>query len=292
MIECICQISVYERNVKVNFIEKNKSALRLVLNVLTSVMLFVSGILLIISCYSIYKSGSFAFTRESIATAFSKIAVIVYLTLGIVTVGVVFNIAFPADEHKLVGKRTDKLILSKLTAKVSLDNLDGEIKESVERERRLRFSLFIANIVLIALSVALPLIYLLNPANFPAEHGKYNAEIMRGMIVYTACLLPLFIYEIVYVIIVDKSIKREIEILSSITKTLPAQNVAKTDTVGGVYGKIRQFFSENQKPITLGMRISLIGAAVVFIVVGVVNGGMNDVLQKAIKICTECIGLG
>ena len=28
------------------------------------------------------------------------------------------------------------------------------------------------------------------------------------------------------------------------------------------------------------------------IVAGIVNGSMNDVLQKAIRICTECIGLG
>jgi hypothetical protein len=32
--------------------------------------------------------------------------------------------------------------------------------------------------------------------------------------------------------------------------------------------------------------------AVVFIIVGAFNGGMGDVLAKAIKICTECIGLG
>ena len=36
----------------------------------------------------------------------------------------------------------------------------------------------------------------------------------------------------------------------------------------------------------------LIVVAIVMIVIGVLNGGMNDVLQKAIKICTECIGLG
>ena len=33
-------------------------------------------------------------------------------------------------------------------------------------------------------------------------------------------------------------------------------------------------------------------AAVVLVVLGVLNGGMNDVLVKAIHICTECIGLG
>lgn len=32
--------------------------------------------------------------------------------------------------------------------------------------------------------------------------------------------------------------------------------------------------------------------SVVLIVLGVINGGMRDVLVKAINICTECIGLG
>ncbi len=40
------------------------------------------------------------------------------------------------------------------------------------------------------------------------------------------------------------------------------------------------------------MRAVLYLAAVVFTVLGVLNGGMHDVLVKAIRICTECIGLG
>ena len=37
---------------------------------------------------------------------------------------------------------------------------------------------------------------------------------------------------------------------------------------------------------------ALFAAAVVLIVLGVVNGGAWDVLAKAVKICSECIGLG
>ena len=42
---------------------------------------------------------------------------------------------------------------------------------------------------------------------------------------------------------------------------------------------------------TLIRRI-LLAAAVCFIVMGIFNGSMRDVLVKAIKICTECVGLG
>ena len=40
------------------------------------------------------------------------------------------------------------------------------------------------------------------------------------------------------------------------------------------------------------VRALLMAAALGLIVYGIFNGSMNDVLKKAIAICTECIGLG
>lgn len=40
------------------------------------------------------------------------------------------------------------------------------------------------------------------------------------------------------------------------------------------------------------LRTAILVIAIVFIVLGVMNGGLRDVLVKAINICTECIGLG
>ena len=40
------------------------------------------------------------------------------------------------------------------------------------------------------------------------------------------------------------------------------------------------------------LRAVLLAAAVVFLVLGVLNGSLRDVLLKAINICTECVGLG
>ena len=37
---------------------------------------------------------------------------------------------------------------------------------------------------------------------------------------------------------------------------------------------------------------ALLAAALLLIVLGVLNGGARDVLAKAVKICSECIGLG
>ena len=43
---------------------------------------------------------------------------------------------------------------------------------------------------------------------------------------------------------------------------------------------------------THAVRLVLLAAAVVFILLGALNGSLRDVLLKAINICTECIGLG
>ncbi|MDE5562113.1 MAG: hypothetical protein K2J01_00930 [Clostridiales bacterium] len=43
---------------------------------------------------------------------------------------------------------------------------------------------------------------------------------------------------------------------------------------------------------TWAVRGCIFVLAVTFIILGIVNGGANDVLVKAVNICTECIGLG
>lgn len=46
------------------------------------------------------------------------------------------------------------------------------------------------------------------------------------------------------------------------------------------------------KPASPALRALLYAAAIALIALGVMNGGLRDVLIKAINICTECIGLG
>lgn len=40
------------------------------------------------------------------------------------------------------------------------------------------------------------------------------------------------------------------------------------------------------------IRGGLIALGIVFVVAGILNGGFNDTLNKAIRICLECIGIG
>ena len=51
---------------------------------------------------------------------------------------------------------------------------------------------------------------------------------------------------------------------------------------------------QNKGPAAWGkiVRIVLIAAAVCLMIAGVFNGSARDVFGKAVKICTECVGLG
>ena len=268
-----------------------KGRIRLVSGIVVSAVLAILGVLFILSCYGIYKSGASPFTREKIGAAFDRIAPFVWVGISLVIANAVIHILLPADEPRLKGLRTPSVMVKTLAAKVDITLLGSEQREKIEKQRRLRSLLCRCRAVLLSLSAILPLFYLLNPANFPAVSGEYNAEILHGMLVYLAFLAPAAIYEVVFVIVRDLSLTREHEALKDAIKTSGKADVQDEKCDCPIRGAL-DFVKKNDKPILLGVRIALVGCALVFIALGVVNGGMTDVLNKAIKICTECIGLG
>ncbi len=273
-----------------NLTNEVKKRIRLIYGIALSALLVVTGILFIISCYSIYESGDSPFTRASIGAAFSRIAVPTYVTLILATGSIVLGVVMPDEEGRLVGLRAPRVITARLARMVDVDALDSETGEKIRAQRRKRSILTCVNLALLILSSTLPLIYLLDPDNFPAVSGEYNTEILHGMLVYLAFLAPLAIYEAVYVILTDASYKREAELLKEAMKLGAAAPRGDGPKTG--IAMVKEFFKRNEGPITLGVRIALVGCAIFFIIAGIINGGMTDVLNKAINICTECIGLG
>ena len=271
--------------------DKVKERIRIAYKVLISLSLVVTGLLFAWQCYSIYKSGSSPFTRESIAAAYSRISASVYVAVSLILIGVGLNIAMPEEKEKLRGIRTPATLVKSLAARIDFSVLSGEMTEKIYRERKLRSILSNVRIGLIVLTAILPLIYLLNPANFPAVSGEYNAEILHGMLVYLAFIAPLAIYEVVYTVVSDASSKREYELLKEALKLNGKIDETMQEPVSAI-GKVKAYFGENNEALTFVVRVAAVEFAIGFIIIGIINGGMADVLAKAIKICTECIGLG
>ena len=67
------------------------------------------------------------------------------------------------------------------------------------------------------------------------------------------------------------------------------EKVEKTCPIKRICGKLTYLKTPKMLMIK---RIVLGVLGVIFVVIGICNGGMGDVLDKAVKICTQCIGLG
>lgn len=246
--------------------------IRLIYGIVLSTLLSVTGILLMVACVNVYKIGNRPFTPDNISAAFSSISPAVWITVAAIIIGIIINIIFPADKAKLRAIMDKKTLLMKLECKAALNESE---KETLLKARKLHRLLLII-VVAVCLALAIPVIlYAFNFGNYTAD---YDASVKA------ACLFMLpFIAVIggiccVFVLIEDSLYEKQIQLVKGAERSgAPAPKKA-TRTLGA--------------RVLLAVRLSVLAIALVFIVAGIINGGMADVLSKAINICTECIGLG
>lgn len=123
--------------------------------------------------------------------------------------------------------------------------------------------------------------YLVNPANFTSRElelviGRLLWHIAPWIFVGFACAI---LCECVR----GRSFRREIELAARSPERASFKN-AQTDS-----GASRE---KRARLAKTAARAAMFALAVALLALGAANGGMRDVLVKAINICTECIGLG
>ena len=253
---------------------KNRKLLHLSCSIVLSVLLVVTGVLLIVSCVGIYREGDSPFTRESVGTALSRIAVPGCLTLFGIVATAVLRAVLPVEE---VAPRTDpydEMTLARLKRK----GTTSEVEALAHRRRVLRI------MIVAALTIATvgSLIFLLNPQNYPAD-AAYN-DVVIACTLWTVLWFGFaFICGLVLDFVCRAFIKQEVRLLRETTEKTTAPACACP---------LRLWLKKHEKQVQLSLRCGLLVVAVVLIVMGILHGGMADVLGKAINICTECIGLG
>ncbi len=254
-----------------------KKRVRLLYGILTSVMLTVSGVLLMMSCVNVYRIGHRPFTPDNIAAEFAKISVFVWITVAIVAIGIILALVLPVEKAKLRATVDKKVTLARLSRRIDTEALPAKVKEKLEAEEWLCKALRIEAIEIIAIATVIGLVYALNFGNFTADH---DASVLRACLL----ILPLAFLGIgiatAYVLIESASLDRRIALVKSAMAT------------GSRAADAEACEKASRPGLTIGIRIAVAALAIVFIVLGIFNGGMADVLSKAINICTECIGLG
>ncbi len=275
-----------------NLTEKTKKRIRLACDIILPVLIAATGIAFAVSCYVIYRSGEAPFTAESTAGAFWRISPLVFVTLAAIIAAYVVSRLIPTEDARLTGSRTVSAINGRLADRVDICALSPELAFNIRKERKYRKNIRLVHTVFSFLGCLLPLIVLLDPDSFPAVHGNINKEIMNGMVFCIFCLLPVMWDYVIYTILRNSSLECENKLLK---EAIRQGSVAKNEgnaVSSDRASRLRSFFSDNEGELVLGLRIALVGCAVLFIILGIVNGGMQDVLIKAVNICTECIGLG
>ena len=228
------------------------------------------GILFIFGCLEIYTSGPRPYSAEAIATGFHRICIPVYIAILGIVGGILLNLILPQEPKRTKSPSRPDAVLLRLKKKT------GPLEISA-KESKYRLIVRIVTAVCYALLMAYPCVYTLTPENFTVSN--LNGDILRAVSIIMlpaisglglCCLCQKLIHV---------SLQREI-------------NEYKQALASG---KKSPYGCQNRTQSSrylVYIRSSLLLLAVILIVLGILNGGVDDVLKKAIAICTECIGLG
>lgn len=258
--------------------------------------------LAIIACLSlaitsvhIYKTeGDSPFSRKTVAEhSWGFMPQLILAALSVILTGV-FSLAFPTPEERLKAPKNNYAVLARLkkSAKKDMPSLLND--EQVKGEYTYR-------VILRSILAFIILVFTVFTVIFAADLSKYHLEDINGDIL-SVCLVILphtvgvILCGLAVAILCSKSAAREAELIKSLLKsdTTGADGTDgqeyKLYRIISILGKIGNFF-ENKLVINI-IRGVILCTAITFVVIGIINGGMSDVLGKAVRICTECIGLG
>ena len=251
--------------------DKKVRVIHTVCGCVISAALAVAAICLIFSALAIYKSGESPYTPESIGAEYAKIAVPLWIAIGAVLAGIILNIALPMPKSKAKALKDPFIRLRIMQKKLPADcNHDG-----IKRQRELRKVYRVACAVLCAIAFMPAVVVLCNYELFTVEN--LTPALLRTVIALVIGAIISGVLLFVLSVIENKSAEREIEWTKVALSEAPKSDEKPI---------------ENNKNTAKIARFVLLGVACVLIVIGMTQDGFYDVLQKAIRICTECIGLG
>lgn len=234
-----------------------------------TVILIIIGALVILSCLDLYGGMRGSYTPEAIASHYQSVSIPIYIGIAGIVGGIILNMFLPLPRQRTKSLITPRETMLRMRQKVS--------GSPVKKEQKLRLLLIIVTSILFIALMIYPVIYLLTPGHFSREDPNPYV-IKAAIVVFVPTLIGLAICWCCQLLL-NASYKRE----TSINRDALISG-HRSEKVQEVNNKFRFNMRWIQLPLIL--------LAVFFIVIGVMNKGADDVLLKAVAICTECIGIG
>lgn len=252
--------------------QETMNKLRKIYDILLSVLLIITGIALAIACIQIYRSGDRPFSPASVAQHFLPISGLVYGSLIGVVFGILLDMVSPRELSRPKAIIHEEVRLARQLRK---GRPTEAFSEKARKEQSLRRVYVVVTATVFVLLMIWPVIYFTDISHFTVT--ALNTDVIESLAIALipgvaglgVCLLCKHLC--------SKSHLREL----SICKDAAKAEAISPDTSSG----------HGCCPRTI-LRSLIAVVAIVFIVIGIFNGGAADVLLKAIAICTECIGLG
>lgn len=255
------------------------------------------GILFIVSCVDIYNSQDVSpFTTDAIESHFRAIAVPVIAFPCLVVVGFILHFVFPVDKKE--AKVENDKVYSTLQSKVDLEKADLGIKKQALGERYLRLGSTAGSVLIWIAALIIILVFACNPLNYSKDNVNGSVKDI-ALVVFPSAIIAMGMS---FVVSLSNKLskKRELNLLKNAIKqnkdimsgSKSYFGVLLLDKAQNIVLQAKALLNKYEDITIWVVRAVIFVVAVVFLVLGILNGGVADVLGKAIRICTECIGLG
>ena len=246
--------------------------------ILQSILCILLVMILVAMTIGIYREGlerrvehplDWIYTREIVAEKFSHIAPLFFAAIGLGIAGMVLDVK---DEK--AGKPVQDIELNRNLIITRVVEPSEAMKKEHERQKKLFWGGWAAFAV-----CCIPiLLYMCNGVHFPNDDlepmiAELAIHVLPWMALAVACLMMSTILQ-------EKSMIRE---------CAAAQERIREEKAAGIKAEGKKDSAPRNREV---LQTVLIVAAIVLIIAGIFNGSARDVLYKAAKICTECVGLG
>ena len=248
--------------------------------ILQTAVCLILAVLLITSVISIYREGaaikstqplSWIFTRERVVQHVGSVVPLLFFGLGLTAAGLILQVK---DKKASLPVKDAELIRNQILLKLSAPG------EGIFRERKKQQQLLFGGWIAFGSCMVPVLLYLINADHFP--NGDLEPVFLALMIHSLPWIIAGIGCLMVSAVLREKSILREIDL---------AREQLKTKAGAGSVNVVQ---AEEKRSSEQGkfLRWAVLIFAVCLIIAGIFNGSARDVFGKAVKICTECVGLG
>lgn len=249
-----------------------------IIAIATSVLAVLLAVTFIVCCAHLYfTGGDQPYSRERVGQYLSWAIIPSALAIISVIGGILYNTVNGETDVENT-PRTNSEILDGYEKRYNIPDFDAETVAAIKRDKKKIINLNVEFGSASALLFLAALIYLCFVADFTVE--TLNADVISAL----AVALPLsaigILIQVPRIYLIENISGHQITLIRESIKAhgAPAVKVEENTAQSVDY--------------SVFVRYAILGISLVLVVLGIFNGGVADVLGKAVKICTECIGLG